>query len=143
MEQTLTREIECSNCGLRTRHLDSNLLEIEERQSAWRVDAREINYACPECSTLTRSRLVLGSTLILALDGAKRLCHPRPWLVCLECAGKGCESPVILLAPTKGETPDDDMTEWKNVSALCTKGHSPREPFDYCGAVMPRKFLPE
>jgi hypothetical protein len=98
-------EVLCSYCEAMTRHRISILDEIIERQSKSYPDGTHINYVCPECNTLTRSLVVPGAKIIQGMDLSK---HPEDLkivFVSLQCAGKGCESRVILLAPMKVEIP--------------------------------------
>jgi hypothetical protein len=106
------REVKCANCGTATRHLLPILERIIQLQSVSLKDGTHINYACPECNTLTRSLVVRGANVFREVDLSKFPDDLTLYGVSLQCAKTGCESRVILLAPVKREIDEDDWMKW-------------------------------
>ena len=115
-------EVVCHNCSGRTIQRLSSLEPVIWLQAVSSEDGIYINYACPVCNKLTRSRV--GSE-------AKIL----PDVNVMKCSKTGCESPVILLAPIKNEARDVDLIahiheHWSIHGAACAKGYPPAHPYD-------------
>jgi hypothetical protein len=145
MVDVFMREVECSMCGARTRHRITVLEEIIQHQSAPSDGGCYINYACPECSTLTRSLVIPGAKVFRGMDLSKFPEDLTVSFVSLECVGQGCESPVILLAAVKHEQGTDASTvgalsRWHNHNARCANDHAPHEPFDFRSSLRPPKL---
>jgi len=93
-----------------------------------------INYACPACSTLTRSRIESGAKISEDADLAKFPGGLSVYIMFLECAKSDCESPVILLAPVTSEVREVDLMahireHWSTHGAVCAKGYPPTYPY--------------
>jgi len=135
MADVLMREVVCHNCSRRTRQRLSALEPIIWLQGTSSADGIYINYACPVCSKLTRSRVDSGANTFQDTDLEKFPDDLAVYIVLLECAKTGCESPVILLAPVKNEVRDVDLMahmreNWSTHDALCAKGHPPTYPYE-------------
>ena len=133
MVDAFMREVKCANCGTTTRHLLPILERIIQLQSVSLKDGTHINYACPECNTLTRSLVVRGANVFREVDLSKFPDDLTLYGVSLQCAKTGCESRVILLAPVKREIGEDEFsthmqTNWRNRSTLCANDHRPIYP---------------
>ena len=94
-----------------------------------------INYACPACSVLTRSRVESEAKIFQDVDLAKFPDDLSVYIMFLECAKPDCESPVILLAPVKSEVRDVDLMphireHWSTHGAVCAKGYPPTYPYE-------------
>lgn len=135
------REIECANCGTLTRHPASTLERIIQHQSVLREDVRYINYACPECNTLTQSP-ILPAKVFRDVDLSKFPADLTVEILSLECDATDCVSPVILLAGTKHKEGKPafataKMHLWRTHSAQCANHHPPRLPLGFRGAYVP------
>ena len=127
-------EVQCHSCELRTRHPHSTLRRIIQLQSVLSEDERRINYACPRCNKLTLSR-VLPATLFDEVVLGEFPVDLNVYAVTLACVKTGCESPVILLAPVKGEIREEDLlthirTNWSTHGALCAANFPPLHPYE-------------
>lgn len=136
MPDIFMREVECPNCGKPTRNRASILEEIVERQSALHDGERYINYACPYCNLLTHARVEPRGKIWMEEDQRKFPADLTLYLVTLQCAKTDCESRVILLAPVKRGTGEEEwwnfaQTNWCNHSAVCANGHSPFYPLRF------------
>ena len=132
------REVQCANCGRSTWHPASTLEQIVQLQSVLLQDVRYINYACPECNKLTRSplrpaRFVPEAAVLQILRGL------ASYVVSLECARQGCESPVMLLASAKDEASLQAAREndWYTLSAVCLNNAAPIYPYEFRGSMRP------
>ena len=130
MATVFMREVQCACCGDTTRHRLPILEQIIHLQSMSYRDETYVNYACPQCNRLTRSRVVPGAKEFHEVDLSKFPDDLTPYVVYLRCAETGCESRIVLLAPVKREIPDKDvpkhgMMNWHNQSAYCANGHQP------------------
>jgi predicted RNA-binding Zn-ribbon protein involved in translation (DUF1610 family) len=136
MMDVLMREVYCPNCGDPTRIQASILAEIFERQSAIHDDERYINYACPYCNLLTHARVEPEGRIYSEVDLRKFPVDLTHYIVPLRCAKTGCESRVILLAPVKRGTGEEQwwneaQTNWRNHSAVCAENHPPFYPLQF------------
>jgi hypothetical protein len=128
------REVQCHNCRRRTRHLNSiiqRIILLQLQSASFEGDAY-INYACPSCNHLTRSRVEPGCKVFEGVD-LSRL--PVAYAVYLECEKTRCDSRVILLAPVKIEMCEADLlahieTNWKTHGALCADNFAPIRPYE-------------
>jgi hypothetical protein len=98
-------------------------------------DGTYINYACPVCSKLSRSRIESEAKIFQDADSTKFPGGLTVYIVLLKCAKPDCDSPVILLAPTKGEVSDGEFIShirenWGTESAVCAKGYPPTYPYE-------------
>lgn len=130
------REIQCAKCGTRTRYRTSTLEQISQHQSVLHGDVRYINYACPECNTLTQSPILPGAKVFRDVDLSKFPDDLTVEIVSLECDATDCKSPVILLSAVKHEAgkpvfASSAMSVWHNHSAQCANHHPPRLPLDF------------
>jgi len=135
MPDALLRDVVCGNCSRRTPQRLSTLEPILWLQATSSENGIYINYACPLCNTLTRSRLGSGAKSPQDADPAKSLDDLAVYIVFLKCANADCESPVILLAPVKNGVRDGDLMahireNWSNHGAACAKGHRPSHPYE-------------
>jgi hypothetical protein len=135
MADVLMREIICSNCLGRTRQLLPTLEPIIWLQAVSSEDGTYINYACPVCSKLSRSRVESEAKIFQDLDLTKFPDSLTVYIVFLKCAKLDCESPVILLAPTKKDVSDGVFMahireDWGTESAVCAKGYPPTYPYE-------------
>jgi hypothetical protein len=94
-----------------------------------------INYACPVCSKLSQSRIESEAKIFQDVDLRKFPDGLTVYIVFLKCAKPDCESPVILLAPTKKHVSDGEfMThireDWRIDGAVCAKGYPPTYPYE-------------
>ena len=129
------REVVCHDCSHRTRQRFSTLEPIIWLQGISSAEGIYINYACPACSKLTRSRVESGANIFQDSNLEKFPDDLAVYIVFLECAKTGCESPVILLAPVKDEVRDVELMahireHWSTHGALCAKGHPPTYPYE-------------
>jgi hypothetical protein len=134
MTDVLMREIVCRDCLCRTRQPYLTLEPVIWLQAMSSEDGTYINYACPLCNKLTRSR-IQSEAKIQDIDLTKFPDDLTVYIVFLRCAGIDCESPVILLAPVKKEVTDAELMthireNWTNRGAACSKGHVPSYPFE-------------
>ena len=134
MPDALLRDVVCENCSRRTPQRLSTLEPILWLQAASSETGIYINYACPLCNKLSRSRLGAGKCPQDA-EAAKLLDELAVYIVFLKCANVDCESPVILLAPVKNGMHDPDLMahirkNWSNHGAACAKGHRPAYPYE-------------
>ena len=135
MTAVMMREVRCRNCGVTTRHLLPTLERIIQLQSVSLEGVTYINYACPQCSRLTRSQIEPGAKLFDGVDLSVFPDDVTVYVVSLGCAKSGCESPVILLAPMSPRTDLAGLTKhiganWENLSATCLRGYAPSQPFE-------------
>jgi hypothetical protein len=135
MTDVLMREIICSNCFGRTRQRLPTLEPIIWLQAVSSEDGTYINYACPVCSKLSQSRIESEAKIFQDVDLTKFSDGLTVYIVFLKCAKPDCESPVILLAPTKKEVSDGEfMTHirenWSTAGAVCAKGYVPTYPYE-------------
>ena len=98
-------------------------------------DGTYINYACPVCSKLSQSRIESEAKILQEGDLTKFPDGLTVYIVFLKCAKPDCESPVILLAPTKKKVSDGEfMTHirenWSTDSAVCAQGYPPTYPYE-------------
>ena len=98
-------------------------------------DGTYINYACPVCSKLSRSRIESEAKIFQDLDSTKFPDGLTVYIVFLKCAKPDCDSPVILLAPTKREVSDGEFIShirenWGTEGAVCAKGYPPTYPYE-------------
>jgi hypothetical protein len=133
MVDVFMREVQCANCGTTTRHQLPILERIIQLQSAKLQGETYINYACPECNTLTRSLVARGAKVFVDMDLSAFPHDLTLYGVSLQCAKTGCESRVLLLALVKREIPEDELsthmqTNWRNHGALCANDHRPIYP---------------
>ncbi|HVH71880.1 MAG TPA: hypothetical protein VNB49_12305, partial [Candidatus Dormibacteraeota bacterium] len=131
----LMREVVCHNCSRRTSQRLSTLEPILWLQAISSEDGIYINYACPACSKLTRSRVESAAKTLQNADSAKWPGDLPVYIVFLKCAKTGCDSPVILLAPVKNALRDADLMvhiheNWSTHGAACAKGHPPALPYE-------------
>ena len=129
------RTVQCHNCGSTSRHLVPTLERIIQLQSVTTGDDLFVNYACPQCSTLTRSLVDSGAKFFAGVDLSKFPDDMTEFGVLLGCASPNCESPVILLAPIPSTVDLDQLTQhigtnWKTNGACCLKGFPPAQPFE-------------
>jgi hypothetical protein len=134
MPEALLRDVVCENCSRRTPQRLSTLEPILWLQAMSSENGIYINYACPLCNKLSRSRLGAGKSPQDA-DAAKFLDELAVYIVFLKCANADCESPIILLAPVKNGMHDADLMahirkNWSNHGAACPKGHRPAHPYE-------------
>ena len=127
----IMRQVRCHNCGLTTRHQIPILEQIVLLQSVSSEAGLYINYACPGCSTLTRSHVEPEAEIFEGVDLEKFPDDLTLYVVFLECAKTGCESPVILLAPVPSGPSllTEIQTSWTNRGALCAKHFAPLHPY--------------
>ena len=135
MADVRTREITCSNCLGRTRQLLPTLEPIIWLQAMSSEDGTYINYACPVCSKLSQARIESETKIFQHGDLTKFPDRLTVYIVFLKCSKPDCESPVILLAPTKKQVSDGEfMTHirenWGTDSAVCAKGYPPTYPYE-------------
>lgn len=126
------REILCANCSSRTIQPLSSLEPIIWLQATSSEDGIYINYACPVCHKLTRSRVESETRDLPDVNATK---FADIFIAFLKCGKKACDSPVILLAPVKHGVRDADfMTHirqnWSIDGAECAKGHAPALPYE-------------
>jgi hypothetical protein len=130
------REVQCHNCGWRTRHLNSTIQRIIQLQSASFEGDAYINYACPSCNNLTRSRVEPGGKIYEGVDLSRFSDGLTVYAVYLECVKTGCKFPVILLAPVKSGILAADLlthiqTNWNTHGALCAENFPSIHPYDF------------
>ena len=94
-----------------------------------------INYACPTCGQVTRSRVQSETRSFQDTAPTKFPNDVTVYIVFLKCANDDCESPVILLAPVKKEVGEEEfMTHirenWTTLGAACAKGYPPAYPYE-------------
>ena len=135
MADVLMREITCSNCLGRTRQLLPTLEPLIWLQAMSSEDGTYINYACPGCSKLSQARIESETKIFQHGDLTKFPDRLTVYIVFLKCAKPDCESPVILLAPTKKKVSDGEfMTHiresWSTDSAVCAQGYPPTYPYE-------------
>lgn len=135
MPDVLMREVVCHSCAHRTSQQLSTLEPILWLQAISSEDGIYINYACPTCSQLTRSRVEPGAKMPQDLDSAKFADDLTVYIVFLKCAKRGCESPIILLAPMKNAVREADLVahihkNWSTHGAACAKGQPPAHPYE-------------
>jgi hypothetical protein len=135
MPDALLRDVVCSYCSRRTTQRLSTLEPVLWLQATSSEDGIYINYACPLCNKLTRSRVELGAKTPQDTYSVKSPDDLAVYIVFLKCAKAGCESPIILLAPAKNAVRDADLTahihvNWSAHGAVCAKGHAPAQPFE-------------
>jgi hypothetical protein len=99
------------------------------------ADGTYINYACPVCSKLSQSLIESEAKTFQDVDLTKFPDDLTVYVVFLKCAKPDCESPVILLAPTKKEVSDGELMthireNWCTHSAVCAKGYPPTHPYE-------------
>ena len=138
---TFMREVHCGSCGSTTRHQLSILEKIIQLQAASVQGETYINYACPQCNMLTRSRVVRRAKAFREIDPTKFPDNLRIYAVSLQCAKKGCKSRVELLAPVMREITEGELLlhvqmNWCNRSALCAENHPPSYPLQIRDWVM-------
>ena len=129
------RQVVCHNCSRRTIQRLSSLEPIIWLQGVSSEDGIYINYACPVCNKLTRSRVEPEARILPDVHLSKSLYDLALYIVFLKCAKTGCESPVILLAPVKNEVRDVDLMahiheNWSIHGAECAKGYPPTYPYE-------------
>ena len=134
MADSLMREIVCHNCSRRTRQQLSTIEPLMWLQALMSENNIYINYACPVCGELTRSRVEPGDKTSQDANSAKFPGGLSLYIMFLECSKADCESPVILLAPVKSEVPDVDLmshirNHWVTHGAVCAKGYPPTFPY--------------
>lgn len=135
MSDALIRDVVCDHCSRRTPQRLSTLEPILWLQATSSENGIYINYACPLCNKLTRSRLGSGARSPQGADPATSPDDLAVYIVFLKCTKAECESPVILLAPVKNEVRDWDLMahlrkNWSNHGAACAKGHPPAHPYE-------------
>ena len=135
MPDALIRDVVCEHCSRRTPQRLSTLEPILWLQATSSETGIYINYACPLCNKLSRSRIGAGDKVPQGADAAKCLDDLAVYIVFLKCANADCESPVILLAPMKNGVRDADLMahireNWSNHGAACAKGHRPTHPYE-------------
>jgi hypothetical protein len=135
MPEVLMREVVCQNCSLRTTQRLSALEPILWLQAISSEDGIYINYACPACSKLTRSRVASGAKTVHETDATKSGDDLAVYLVFLKCSKKSCESAIILFAPVDTLREADFVAHirenWKTGGAGCAKGHPPAHPYEF------------
>lgn len=129
------RQVVCHNCSYRTIQRLSSLEPIIWLQAISSEDGIYINYACPACDRLTRSRVESEARILPDVHLSKSLEGPALYIVFLKCAKTDCESPVVLLAPVKNEVRDVDLMahiheNWSTQGAACAKGYLPTYPYE-------------
>ena len=129
----LLREIQCLNCGLKSRHLDSILQQIIRLHSTEHAGAVHINYGCPHCNKITLSPVIAGVRLDPIVDLSKFPEDMIELLVYLECENKSCESPVILLLPmpvnlNMANLESHIAMNWHRLNVNCEKGFPAHDP---------------
>jgi hypothetical protein len=125
-------EVVCQNCSGRTIQRLSSLEPVIWLQAISSEDGIYINYACPVCNKLTRSRVESEAKILSDVDSTK---FPDLFIVFLKCSKTGCESPVILLAPVKSEVRDVNLMghireHWSIDGARCAEGYPPAYPYE-------------
>ena len=134
MPEVPMREIVCHNCSRRTRQQLSTIEPLMWLQALMSENNIYINYACPVCGELTRSRVEPGDKVIQEAGLAKFPGGISVYIMFLECSKPDCESPVILLAPIKSDVRDIDLMahireHWSTHGAVCAKGYPPTCPY--------------
>jgi hypothetical protein len=129
------REVVCHNCSDRTFQRPSALEPVIWLQAVSSDDGIYINYACPVCNKLTRSRVGSEAKILPEVNLEKSRDDRDLFIVFLKCSKAGCESPVILLAPVKTEVRDGDLIahiheNWSIHGAACAKGYPPAHPYE-------------
>jgi hypothetical protein len=129
------REVVCHHCSRQTSQPFSTLEPVLWLQAVSSEDGIYINYACPMCGRLTRSRVESGAKTVQNVESAKSPDDLAAYIVFLKCTKAGCESPVILLAPMKNEVREADLIahihqHWSAHGAACAKGHPPAHPYE-------------
>lgn len=134
------RDVVCERCGAQVRHPLFVLEQFPQYQGASR-DGTRLNYACPECKTLTSSPL--GEVKILSdIDFSRLTAGATIYFVSLRCAKANCDSRVVLLAPVKSEVrgqvaPPPSCGRWRNQSAVCGNNHPPAQPLEVTALILP------
>lgn len=128
-------EVVCHNCSGRTIQRLSALEPVIWLQAVSSEDGIYINYACPVCNKLTRSRVASDANILPDVKVMKFSDHLDLFIVFLKCSKTACESPVILLAPVKNEVRDGDLIahiheNWSIHGAACAKGYPPTHPYE-------------
>lgn len=128
-------EVVCHNCSGRTIQRLSALEPVIWLQAVSSEDGIYINYACPVCNKLTRSRVASEANILPDVKVMKFPDHLDLFIVFLKCSKTACESPVILLAPVKNEVRDGDLIahiheNWSIDGAACAKGYPPAHPYE-------------
>ena len=128
-------EVVCHNCSGRTIQRLSALEPVIWLQAVSSEDGIYINYACPVCNKLTRSRVASDVNILPGVKVMKFPDHLDLFIVFLKCSKTACESPVILLAPVKNEVRDGDLIahiheNWSIHGAACAKGYPPAHPYE-------------
>ena len=134
MADVSMREVVCHNCSRRTNQPLSVLEPILWLQAVSSEDGIFINYACPLCGKLTRSRVESRAEVPQDVS-ATSSDDLTVYIVFLKCGKTGCESPVILLAPVKNAVRDAHLIthireHWIAHGAVCAKGHPPVHPYE-------------
>lgn len=134
MAEVPIRQVVCQNCSGRTNQRLSSLEPIIWLQAISLENGIYINYACPVCNKLTRSRVESEASILPDAPLSKSPDDLALYIVFLKCAKPGCESPVILLAPVKNEIRDVDLMahirqNWSIHGAECAKGYPPTYPY--------------
>jgi hypothetical protein len=120
-------EVVCHNCSGRTIQRLSSLEPVIWLQAVSSEDGIYINYACPVCNKLTRSRVGSEAKIWPDVNVMKFPDHLDLFMVFLKCSKTGCESPVILLAPMKNGVRDVDLIARTSMSIGVSMGpHVPR-----------------
>ena len=129
------REVVCHHCSNRTIQRLSELEPVIWLQAVSSDDGIYVNYACPVCNKLTRSRVGSEAKTLLDVNVKKFPDDLDLFIVFLKCSETACESPVILLAPVKNEVREADLLahiheNWSVHGAACAKGYPPAHPYN-------------
>lgn len=125
------REIQCSQCGTTTRHRPSTLDKIAAHQSTSIVGETPINFACPDCMTVSRSHVLAEVKLFDEVDLSKFPVDLVECVVTLRCEKENCESPVAVFVVVKNDKILHDLSMLKIGNGklpVCGEGYPVREP---------------